>query len=227
MNMEECWWSSPRRVSVVVDNDSWILPFADQLVKTINANGDTAAVVRNHDEIANGDVAFYFGCVKITPPEVLARNKRNLVIHASDLPQGRGFSPLTWQIIEGAEAIPVCLIHAAEQVDAGPIIFKEYIQLNGSEILNELRDALGAAHIALAMRYLSAPQEPPSHEQSGEATYLKRRHPEDSCLDPHKTLAEQFNLLRTVDNERYPAFFNYAGYRYFLRIDKCDPERPS
>ena len=168
MNASQHWWSLPRHVSVVVDNDSWILPFANQLVKDINANGDVAVLARSHDDIARGEVAFYLGCIKITPPEVLACNKRNLVVHASDLPQGRGFSPLTWQIIEGVNAIPICLILANERVDEGPIVYRQLIEFRGDEILNELHDTVGAAHVSLAMRYLSAPQEPTSSCFGGE-----------------------------------------------------------
>ncbi len=42
--------------------------------------------------------------------------------------------------------------------------------------------------------------------QQGEASYYRRRRAADSQLDPHCSLAEQFNLLRVVDNQRYPAF---------------------
>ena len=58
-------------------------------------------------------------------------------------------------------------------------------------------------------------------EQSGESTYYPRRGPEDSRLDVNKSLREQFNMLRVVDNDRYPAFFEIAGERYFLKVEKA------
>jgi len=227
MSAPETWWSSPRRVTVVVDNDSWILPFAKQLVEGITANGDVAVMARSHDDVPAGEIAFYLGCVKITPPEVLARNKRNLVVHASDLPKGRGFSPLTWQIIEGLNAFPICLILANERVDEGPIVYRQLIELRGDELLAELHDVVGDFHVSLAMRYLKEPQEPQSKKQTGEPTYYKRRCPEDSRLDPHKSIAEQFNQLRTVDNEKYPAFMDFLGCRYILKVKKIDPKSTS
>jgi sialic acid synthase SpsE len=42
-------------------------------------------------------------------------------------------------------------------------------------------------------------------------------------LDIDKTIQEQFNLLRIVDNEKYPAFFDFADHRYVLRIEKYQP----
>ena len=43
---------------------------------------------------------------------------------------------------------------------------------------------------------------------------------EDSLLDFNKTITEQFNLLRVVDNDKYPAFFENQGEKYFLKITK-------
>jgi len=40
-----------------------------------------------------------------------------------------------------------------------------------------------------------------------------------SELDPTKTIMDQFKLLRIVDNESYPAFFEVAGKSFILRIE--------
>ncbi len=42
--------------------------------------------------------AFFLGCSKIAGPDVLNRNKYNLVVHESALPKGKGFAPVAWQI---------------------------------------------------------------------------------------------------------------------------------
>ena len=57
-------------------------------------------------------------------------------------------------------------------------------------------------------------------KQKGDASYYKRRTAIDSQLDPYKTIADQFNLLRVVDNIRYPAFFNYNDCDYIIEIRK-------
>ena len=56
--------------------------------------------------------------------------------------------------------------------------------------------------------------------QEGESTFYSKRGPKDSELDIDKTIDEQFNLLRVVDNERYPAFFRKNGQKYFIKIYK-------
>ena len=36
----------------------------------------------------------------------------------------------------------------------------------------------------------------------------------------NKSIKDQFNLLRIVDDERYPAFFEIDGSKYFIKIYK-------
>jgi len=190
----------------------------------LRERGEDARLCREHDDIESGAVAFYFGCVRITPPQVLSRNHRNLVIHASDLPNGRGFSPLTWKIIEGLNDIPVSLIEAVQEVDAGPIIYQDVIQYRGHELIDELRRVLGEKHVELALRFLGEEVPPCGDPQSGEGSLYRRRGPDDSALDPNRSIAEQFDLLRTVDNEKYPAFFELRGHRYKIAIEKMEEE---
>ena len=220
MSETPAWWCRPRHVTVVVDNESWVLPYAERLVGEARAAGDDAVLARTHDDIREGEIAFYLGCVRITPPDVLVRNRRNLVVHASDLPNGRGFSPITWLILEGASEIPICLLEAVEKVDAGPVVYRDVLHLEGHELNEETRVLLGEKHIALCRRFLDAAEPPPGQPQEGEATFYARRRPEDSRLDPQKSIAEQFDLLRVVDNTRYPAFFDLRGHRYQLSITK-------
>lgn len=36
----------------------------------------------------------------------------------------------------------------------------------------------------------------------------------------NKTIREQFNFLRVVDNERYPVYFELNGMQFVLKIEK-------
>ncbi len=216
------WWEKPREISVIVDNESWILPYAQNLVKSCNEQGDEAMLCRTHDEIKKGGVAFYLGCTKLSPPEVLARNKRNLVVHASDLPKGKGFSPWTYAVLEGKESLSICLIEAVEDIDAGNIIYKEHFALQGNELVNDLRHLIGGKTLELCNRFLKERTAMMGTPQEGEGSVYKRRGPQDSRLDIDKTIEEQFNLFRVVDNNNYPAFFEHKGRRYKVLIEPDD-----
>lgn len=212
-----------RTISVVVDNHSWILPWAQELVARVNDElGDRAQLLRRYEDVERGHAALFLGCVGVAPPQVLARNDYNLVPHASAVPHGRGFAPLVWQVIEGRTRIPVVLLEAAEDVDEGPVYLGMTLQFEGHELHDELRARLGQACVDLSLAFLAQPEPPPPVPQSGEPTWYRRRTPADSRLDPERSIAEQFDLLRTVDNERYPAFFDFRGHRYRLKIEKIE-----
>jgi len=217
------WWNKPRKISVVVDNPSWILPYIDRLINEINFSGDNATLYSEYSMVSPGDVAFFLGCIKIAPARVLQQNKRNLVCHASDLPKGRGFSPSSWAILEGKNSIPVCLLEAVEAVDAGRIIYKEEMILQGHELSDEVRHIFGNFTVNLCLRFLSETTPQLGIPQEGEPSFYPRRRPKDNRLDIDKSLREQFNLLRIVDNERYPAYFENLGHFYKLSIEKIEP----
>ena len=217
------WWARPRAVSVCVDTPGWFDPFAEQLVEQASAAGDHARFVRDAAEVASGGIAFYLSCLKLTPPEILARNRLNLVVHASALPEGRGFSPVVWQVLEGRNRIPVTMIEAVDEADSGDIFLQDEILLQGHELNPEIRAALGAKIVDMCLSLLSAPEPPRGRPQQGEPSWYPRRRREDSRLDPGQSIEQQFDLLRVVDNDRYPAFFDLRGHRYVLRIEDAGP----
>ena len=212
--------SNDRLITVFVDNDSWILPYAESLVQKFQRIGYSSELVRTAEAIREGWVCFLLGCVKIVKEQHLEKNNHNLVVHESDLPKGRGFAPMAWQIIAGANSIPVCLLEASTgEPDAGDIWLRDSVQLNGHEMLPAWRHLQGEKTIELCLRFVSEYDYLLPARQTGTPSWFRRRGPADSKLDPNKSLKSQFNLLRVVDNERYPAFFEVAGRKVKLEVN--------
>ena len=200
-----------KRITVLVDNDSWILPHAIELVDELLRIGFDALLVREHKLVKKGWINFMLGCIKIMPEECLSKNEHNLVVHESALPQGKGFSPMTWQILEGKNEIPICLIEATKDVDAGKIWLKDLIKLDGTELNLEWRNIQGIKSVELCLQFVNNYQNLHSVEQIGEHSSYSKRRPENSELDINISLKKQLNLLRVVDNDNYPAFFYVEG----------------
>lgn len=219
--------STARRVHVFVDNESWIIPYAKRLVAHCNGDGDDAHFYRDYDEAPEADIAFYLGCVKLTPDNVLRKNRLNLVPHASDLPKGRGFAPVWWQVLDGATSIPICLFEAVAGADAGPVFLRDRFELAGHELHEEIRARQGDAAVDICLKYLRAAVPPTGVPQAGEPTFYPRRSRKDDRLDPERTIAEQFDLLRVLDATHYPGYFDYRGHRYLLRIEKDESPETS
>lgn len=110
------------KISILCDNPhSWIVPYAEELQTELKARGHDVSIFEKAEEIQEGDCAFFLGCEGIVGKDIRARNAHNIVIHESALPVGRGWSPLTWQILEGKNDIPITLIEAEERIDSGDI----------------------------------------------------------------------------------------------------------
>lgn len=172
-------------------------------------------------DVIGVDVLFILGYTKILPEKLLASNGRNLVIHESRLPLGRGFSPVQWQILEGSNEIMVCLIEAANPVDSGEIYERTSMKLDGHELMPEIRLAQANATKELIISFLMKYPQCSKSAQTGNATHYRRRSRDDDRLDPDKTIRAQFNHLRIADNDLYPAYFEIDGTKYLLRISKA------
>ncbi len=199
------------KITVLVDNDSWILPFAESLVDGLLDMGFETKLARSYEGVQSGWVSFMLGCVKIMPERYLKKNKYNLVVHESDLPKGKGFAPMSWQILEGKNIIPICLMEATKAVDAGKIWLREVIELDGTELNKEWRHIQGVKSIELCMKFVSDYESLIPMKQVGEQSFYKKRNAVDSELNIDIPLKEQLNLLRVVDNANYPAFFYSNG----------------
>jgi methionyl-tRNA formyltransferase len=187
----------------------------------IASKGHFPSLVYDKVELCGGDILFLVSCSQMIRDSEREKYKAILVLHASDLPKGRGWSPYIWAILGGENQITVSLLEASEPVDSGDIWLKTTFALEGHELLPEINEKLFAAELSLMTQAVEQFESiVPVPQQGDPGPYMTKRSPADSQLDPLKTIAEQFDLLRVVDSERYPAFFDYRGTRYLVKIEK-------
>ena len=208
-------------ISVLVDStNSWFCEYAEKLVKAFLDEGHKVEYAHNSKDLVGGDICFLLSCVKLVRSSVLAKFKHNIVIHASDLPKGKGFTPVKWQILEGKNQIPITLFEAVEAMDAGDYYFKDAINLTGYELLDEIHSLLGKKVCEMALRYVKEYNNWIPIKQEGEETIYKKRTIEDDELDITKTIESQFNHFRIEDNERFPLWFRIGNHKYILTISR-------
>ena len=209
-------------IALVSDADSWIQPYVEELNARLCGSGHKVSRFYDFNRQRNYDMAFLLSYSRIVSSDELKRNRHNLVVHESALPRGKGWSPLTWQILEGKNRIPITLFEANEKVDAGRIYLQRELCFCGDELLAELHEAQGRATIELCEEFVARYPEVllEARNQEGAESFYPRRTPKDSKIDMEQSLDAQFNLLRTVDNEKYPAYFERDGQKYILKIYK-------
>jgi len=205
----------------LTSRQSWFVPYAQEFVDSLEERGYRSKLLYDHDGVDEAfDVVFILSYFRIVGKDFLGRHRFNLVVHASDLPQGKGWAPLFWQILEGKNTIPIVLFEATAGVDEGDIYLRDEIVLEGHELNDEIREKQALKTIELCNRFLDSYRQIEPVRQSGVESFYPRRTPKDSQLDVEKSIAEQFNLLRIVNNEMFPAFFYMQGQKYILKIYK-------
>ena len=214
-------------ISICSEKTSWINLSIPSLIFNWINQGLNCSWVHNSDHLAKGDLCFYLSYEKIVRKETRKKFRNNLVIHASNLPKGKGWSPLSWQIIDGYKNIKVTLIEADDKVDSGNIYMQTSKKFKGHELLDELRSIIANATLHLCSNFVNKYPNilKKAKIQDKSETFYKRRLIEDSRLNLNKSIKEQFNLLRTVDNSRYPAFFEIDGHKYYLLIKSEDDKK--
>ena len=203
-------------------------PVNSHLQKWIKENiaNHTIELVRSRSELTNGDFLFLVSCSEIIKSQHREKYEHTLVLHASDLPQGRGWSPHVWEIVNGGEAVTLSLLEAEDKVDTGRLWLKRLIPVSKIALWLEVNQMLFQAEIDLMKEAVErySEIEPYPQRLDVEPTYYQRRTPADSELDPQKTIAEQFDLMRMCDPQRYPAWCEILGQKYKVILEKLDHE---
>ena len=127
--------------------------------------------------------------------------------------------------MDGENQITVSLLEATEPVDSGAIWLKTTFDLEGHELLDEINAKLFAAELHLMTQAVEKFGYITPKQQVGDpGEYMRKRNPADSRIDPNKSISDQFNFLRVADPQRYPAFFDYQGVKYLIKIEKAKSE---
>ncbi len=150
-----------------------------------------------------------------------------LVLHASDLPEQRCWSPHIWSIIQGEEIITVTLLEANDKLDTGDTWKKLRVHVPSTALYHEIKSIIYSTEIKLVDfavdNYLTI--QPNRQGSQKKQIYWPKRHPADSERDVHKSISEQFDLIRVCDPDRYPGFFIKDDKKYKLKIELFEEQR--
>jgi len=156
----------------------------------------------------------------IVPAEIVSACEC-VCFHMTDVPFGRGGSPLQNLIVRGHRETKLTALRMTAEVDAGPVYLKCPLSLEGgsAEEIFIRASSLSAEMIATLIAVDSPPQ-----PQSGEVTVFRRRRPEESAIPALRGLDQLHDFVRMLDADGYPrAFIDHEGFRYtFSRAARHD-----
>lgn len=138
----------------------------------------------------------------------------------TDLPHGRGGTPLQNLIERGHDETKLTAFRMVPEMDAGPIYLQRTLSLHGSaEAIYVRATELSATMVGEILR-----KDPEPRPQQGEPVTFERRTPEQSEIENLDSLDDLHDFVRMLDAEGYPrAFIEHDGFRFeFSRSVRYD-----
>jgi methionyl-tRNA formyltransferase len=142
-------------------------------------------------------------------PKEIHESFECIIFHMTDLPYGRGGSPLQNLIHRGHKDTQISALRCTSELDSGPIYLKRPLDLRGSasEIFHR------AAKVIKVMIEEIIDKDPDPEPQQGEPTIFRRRTPQESnmCEAQLTSLGGVFDFIRMLDAPTYPLAFVESG----------------
>ena len=207
------------KINILIDHkDSFFLEYKTILISKLKKLKHKIIFSTNYKNIKKGDLLLIIATKKILSEKDLKKNKLNINIHPSNLPKGRGGAAVVWNILKNKNYFFLTLHEAIKSVDSGKIYLQKKIFFKNFELSETIRQKQAENTIKLIIKFVKNISKIKPKKQKGKPTYLKKRSPSDSQLNINKSIKSQFNHLRSVDNDRYPAFFFIKKKKYILKI---------
>ncbi len=143
-------------------------------------------------------------------PEDVVEKFECIAFHMTDVPFGRGGSPLQNLIVRGHSETKMTALRMTSEFDAGPVYLKKPLSLDGSAL--EIYERAAGLTAVMIEEIISTDIEP--DEQVGEPTVFPRRTPAESEIPEDLDPEGVFDFIRMLDAPGYPkAFVRYGDYR--------------
>jgi methionyl-tRNA formyltransferase len=130
--------------------------------------------------------------------------------HMTDVPYGRGGSPLQNLIVVGQTETMLTALRMVEVVDAGPVYAKRPMPLQGRAEDIYIR----AGQISFDIMLWMVETQPAPEPQRGEVILFQRRKPEQSVMPDTRGLEGIYDHIRMLDAPTYPlAYIDHGDFR--------------
>ena len=208
-------------VNINIANDNFIIashrPWNKDLSKTLSSEtGKQFHLLSNHKDLnidylkkIKPKYIFFTHWSYIIPDEIFQKYEC-IVFHMTDLPFGRGGSPLQNLISLGYKKTKVSALRVVKKLDAGPIYMKKGLTLEGSaqEIYERASEVCKDIIVDIIKK------NPKPKKQTGKPTIFKRRKPEDGNLNLALSISDLNNMIRMLDADGYPkAFIDFGPFK--------------
>ncbi|MDD2367119.1 MAG: hypothetical protein PHN84_13230 [Desulfuromonadaceae bacterium] len=201
-------------INVIASNHTWHKDFVKSLSEI---TAGEFILITNKDELTfellnklQPRYIFFPHWSYIIPKEIY-ENFECIIFHMTDVPYGRGGTPLQNLIARGIYETKITALRCEAELDAGQVYMKYPLSLYGTAEEIYIR----AGRIIETMIVEMVSNKPASTPQEGEVVCFTRRKPQESDISKLKELEQAFDYIRMLDAEGYPhAFLETDNLRF-------------
>lgn len=189
---------------VIANSNITYNKFEEQLSSLFDIHMITSKEELNFDDLKAIEPAYiFFPHWSFYIPKKIYDHFKCVVFHMTDLPYGRGGSPLQNLILRGHSETKLSAIEVVKEIDAGRIYMKEKLSLEGTarEIFQRCENL-----IIKMIKSIGTNNSAPI-EQVGQITMFERRKPEQSNVEDIDDLNLLHDYIRMLDADGYPNAF--------------------
>ena len=161
----------------------------------------------------NPNIIFFIHWSKLIK-ESLFNKYLCIQFHSSDLPKGRGGSPIQNQILLNLSKTKLTAFKVSKNLDSGPICMKKNLSLKGSAL--DIFKRMEATSVQMIKKIIIK-KKISFIKQRGKPSYFKRRKKNDSEINFKNifNIKELYNFCRMLDAPEYPnAFTQLNKYKF-------------
>ena len=179
------------------------------VIFTVTRIKSREALTAEYLKALNPSYVFFPHWSWIIPDEILT-DFQCVIFHMTDLPYGRGGSPLQNLIVRGKKATVISAIKCVKELDAGPIYLKMPLTLDGTA--KEILDRASTVIQQMIFKIVEGCGE--LKDQLGDVVSFKRRVSDDGDLSHLETTNQIYDYIRMLDADNYPcAFIEIDNFR--------------
>ncbi len=144
----------------------------------------------------------------------LYENYLCIQFHSSNLPLGRGGSPIQNQILNNIKKTKISAFKVLKELDSGPICLQNTLSLKGTAL--DILKRMELQSLKMIKRIIKT-KKLKFKKQNGIPSFFKRRKPSESKIDIHKvkSIAKLYDFLRMLDAPEYPnAYIKFSKFKF-------------
>jgi methionyl-tRNA formyltransferase len=184
----------------------WNKILFDKQVVSLSGNWKFISTPEELNEVLTGGFEpryIFFPHWRWIVPEEILNHFECVCFHMTDLPYGRGGSPLQNLIVRGHKNTVLTALRMEKGLDTGPVYIKKPLSLQGAAKDIYVR----SSELTWGIIKELIAREPRPEAQVGEPVVFKRRTPEQSEIGEGLDSEQIYDYIRMLDAPGYPKAF--------------------